>query len=1307
MKKVLVILLTVVLVGSLAYTEYSINALTALANEPVVQAVDSTGAASAEEGASVAESPISGDILDNTLVNAPNNVPQSALPAEPSYEGEDGGMLPSPQDENAEEQSYWIADARYAQLIGEYEALAAVADGVTVITGATLSVTSVGAALQSVIKVPGLAKVLSNGMTAPDYADGSGLLLTEREGYPMAGTSSDRSVLRLVEACEGVAVYEATFFFGSAGYPDAPFTAFRTYVVIEADGELAGALVPVVEDALIDEEHGAHDDADAREEGAAVDGNLIPGGALQGKGALAVAGAEVQAFEEITLLSGEPYINYLSQFHAYYLAANRNIVLDAAFTVTAVNANGTVEGTVSSKRFEVNSVSGPATVLTPGAPQVGQTSTGAYLVPNGSGYDATFLFGDIEFGGAIGTAVGGLTVSLLPIIRQLSQNPPALGPNDAYPGYNFTLTLTWVGNWNYSIEHGWFTAVTYWHGNRIEFPIACLDPGINGPESVNYAGLPLYCTVYTVDRMAGIMVLSVFAYGPWANTQRLGNQYVTVPYPFFGDISLRKLSVNPSVTNANPLYSLAGAQYGLYLTLPDAEADVNRVHTFVTNSQGDGGTVVGLRNAVYYIKELVAPPGFYLDYLIYPITHGSTHTPLMMEDDYIRLGDITLIKRSANPSITDGNSCYDLAGAQYGLYKSWADAQGDANRLYTFITNSMGVTGKATNLVYGTYWVKELVAPKGYALDHNVYPVTLNSTLEVFELVDMPYADPALMLVQKLDTRTGEAWGQDDPSGLLLADAEFTVRYWDGYYSTIEEAEASGAPTRTWIFKTIANGRTYLSSNLLVPGSDPLYIDQHGDATIPLGTVAIQETKAPPGYYLPNPNPISVQQVRETGNLMEPITRLNPIIQPEVPRDLEVEKVDTDTRAPVANTEFTLSIESAPGVGDWQVVGVHVTDDYGKCVFSPIAPGSYKLEETRPDPNYADADESGDGPHYFTITEASTDEVQVFQNDLIQVSIEVYKRTIPLTNTALDGSEDNAGNRVGYEEYYYNFGARSTSNVRVDEFVITDSLEHVTSLGYRMTTLWTGTAPPGMDHDNLMCILYKTNKTDPALPVVFGYDYMAANPYNANNPHNNMYVSNQPGWVIWQECVSTTTAIRLDVADLGLAEDEYIIGLRVVYGGVVKGFYTGTGWGANGGNDMTPDEHEALGEYVEFELRDWWYSVVATEALKTEDEMGNETVMRGSIQADLFRNWGAESPVLTDIDHDAVETRVIETFTYDKLDLGIGGGFVSTFFGGLIRSMPSTGDTIRTIGIFCVLAAAAGVSLIALAKRRQRVRGRE
>jgi hypothetical protein len=297
-------------------------------------------------------------------------------------------------------------------------------------------------------------------------------------------------------------------------------------------------------------------------------------------------------------------------------------------------------------------------------------------------------------------------------------------------------------------------------------------------------------------------------------------------------------------------------------------------------------------------------------------------------------------------------------------------------------------------------------------------------------------------------------------------------------------------------------------------------------------------------------------------------------------------------------------------------------------------------------------------------------------------------------------------NNVGREEYLYHFGARSNSNVWADEFVIIDDLTLVTSLGYRMTTLWTGTAPLGTDFDDKMALLYKTNKTEPDEPVVFSYDPLSANPYNPNNPTKDMVYSNEPGWRIWAEELSTTVPVRLDVADLNLAEDEYIIGLKVVYGGVTEGFFTGNGWQTQA--DPHTVKPQANTNVIQVEgqqlitpfglsgdlMEDWWYSVIATESLKLFNEAGDETVMKGTVVAKIARNNG----VLTDNDVDAVETRVMEPFSFPTITNGLVADPTPTRYPDF--PFPKTGDNLMLFGV--ITFALFSGSILIVASRRQK-----
>lgn len=119
-------------------------------------------------------------------------------------------------------------------------------------------------------------------------------------------------------------------------------------------------------------------------------------------------------------------------------------------------------------------------------------------------------------------------------------------------------------------------------------------------------------------------------------------------------------------------------------------------------------------------------------------------------------GKVVLTKSSANPALTDGNRCYSLAGAVYGVYGSESDARSDSNRVGTLTTDANGSAGPLETKA-GAYWYRELVAPKGYALDTGVYSFTVSSgQTTTLRVTDKPQSDPIGVLLKKVDATSGD-----------------------------------------------------------------------------------------------------------------------------------------------------------------------------------------------------------------------------------------------------------------------------------------------------------------------------------------------------------------------------------------------------------------------------------------------------------------------------------------------------------------------------------------------------------------------
>ena len=218
---------------------------------------------------------------------------------------------------------------------------------------------------------------------------------------------------------------------------------------------------------------------------------------------------------------------------------------------------------------------------------------------------------------------------------------------------------------------------------------------------------------------------------------------------------------------------------------------------------------------------------------------------LILSFKYTPYGNIDLQKVTAIEEMCEGNPLYSLKGAEYTVYRNseCTDAAG------VIATDADGY-GKLEDLEPGDYWVKETKPSLGHALDPDSYKTTVRSdeTTRVNgnTVSDIPQSDPVGMLVGKLDASTGEPVAQGDAT---LSGALFTVRFYAGDYMSAGAAEASGAPARTWVFETDGDGFAYLAEEYKHSG-DPLFHQTNGDASIPLGTILVQETRAPEGYNL-------------------------------------------------------------------------------------------------------------------------------------------------------------------------------------------------------------------------------------------------------------------------------------------------------------------------------------------------------------------------------------------------------------------------------------------------------------------------
>lgn len=317
------------------------------------------------------------------------------------------------------------------------------------------------------------------------------------------------------------------------------------------------------------------------------------------------------------------------------------------------------------------------------------------------------------------------------------------------------------------------------------------------------------------------------------------------------------------------------------------------------------------------------------------------------EDD--PLIHLQLKKMSATPEFTDGNSCYSLKGAVYDIYWTKSDAVKGINSKGSMTTDKdgyatyynpnsghYGTNSHDTDPVYkgkgsGTalraaqrdtsefqgWYIKEKTAPKGYALDKNVYAMTDSGITDSYGLkiyrpngkssgiADEPANDPFIISIQKKNAITGETKDLKDAVFKLEYYAEYldSSKYPDAYNVDTSNPNAdipkfnASKPTRTWYIKTnkygyakLDQGEQYLlknNSNYPSFNSDSVYTNKDtGDVIVPYGTLKVTEVKAPDKYEI---TPVVYYRALKEDSLAS-------ITQVELPVD-ETPKVEMDTVA--------------------------------------------------------------------------------------------------------------------------------------------------------------------------------------------------------------------------------------------------------------------------------------------------------------------------------------------------------------------------------------------------------------------------
>ena len=333
--------------------------------------------------------------------------------------------------------------------------------------------------------------------------------------------------------------------------------------------------------------------------------------------------------------------------------------------------------------------------------------------------------------------------ALLAVLLAFSSLLAAISPAFAEPAHAAQTAKLTVGS---SIYYGGYSTTWMWADGEMAY---CANPSASTPAPGDYARSPLAApSGRTAETAADLW----FGYGSpgfdaslWPSRWYDGSAMNDNHYA-----ALAHILVSDTYTS--------DGSYALYGCSEDFKQWVRQnVIGFGTSGQEINPNATGRLIAA---RAGEVPENFEAFQL-----YTGASTQIILSFEYTPYGEIALQKHSALPGVSGSNPCYSLEGAVYDVYSD-SDL---ASKVGSITTDSEG-NGKLGELIPGTYWVKESVPAKGYALDESVYSVEVHpdATSAVngaAGVSDIPKSDPVGMLVMKVDATTGE----NSPPGIGIA----------------------------------------------------------------------------------------------------------------------------------------------------------------------------------------------------------------------------------------------------------------------------------------------------------------------------------------------------------------------------------------------------------------------------------------------------------------------------------------------------------------------------------------------------------
>ncbi len=429
-----------------------------------------------------------------------------------------------------------------------------------------------------------------------------------------------------------------------------------------------------------------------------------------------------------------------------------------------------------------------------------------------------------------------------------------------------------------------------------------------------------------------------------------------------------------------------------------ANADMSDpIGTYTTGSDGTV-TINDLTPDTYYVQETAVPDHLVLDPTVHSITVQANQTATFTARNNWKKGRVLIRK-------TDQDSGKQVAGAVYAIYD--ADDDQEVARLTTL------ADGYATSdyLRFGSYYVKEVIAPDGYILNDTKYPVTITENEQKIEVSGVDERVRGSIRIEKVDSVTGDI-AQGDAT---LVGAKYGLYAREAILDPADQAVIYEEDAR------IAE----------------LTIDEERQASIDdlyLGTYYLKEIEPSEGYTL-DETEYDVELAYQ-GQTTATVTIDQTVKERVKAQAFQIIKVSSNEAGEAENlqgAEFTIKLKSdVERYGSWEAApiaknaqgneaAVLVTDENGQAVSEELPYGEYIVRETKtPDDKYPVAD-------FTVIIDEDSREPQpwrVFNDTTFEAALKLVKldaesgKTVQLAKTSFKIKDLDTNEYVGYWEWF-------------------------------------------------------------------------------------------------------------------------------------------------------------------------------------------------------------------------------------------------------------------------------------------------